>query len=112
MIFIITLLAILTFGGIALVILDHHFGWSNMDGFMIAGGIIAAFAGIVLLIICGVAIGAKHKAEMLNEAFGTSYTTEQVFFAPDVINHVIQGTRERIDGNFNVNINGSLEDLE
>lgn len=45
---------------------------------------------------------APHKAEILNREYGTAYTTEEIFWAEDVIETVKQLDRKRYEINGNI----------
>ncbi len=60
-------------------------------------GMACACIGIFSLAMIPYYYGAGIKAEMLNKEFGTSYTTEQVFFAESIIDEIREVQRNRVD---------------
>jgi len=66
---------------------------------------IGATLGVIGVIVSGILIlaysmalaGAPVKAKLLNESYGTHYTTEDLIWGDDIIKEVIQGKRSRLD---------------
>lgn len=78
---------------------DCEHGWVHVLCWVVAGCSLTTF-----LIIGGCAVAAHHQAQIVNAEYGTQYTAEQVFFAGPVIYEVIEGHRQRIDGDLNINM--------
>jgi hypothetical protein len=68
------------------------------------GGALAAIGmigGIIFLIVTLIFwsgySAAPMRAKLLNEAYGTHYTADDIFWGDDIIRQTIQGSRQRID---------------
>jgi hypothetical protein len=53
--------------------------------------------GIVLIVYAFAATSAPIKAKLINDAYGTNYTTEDLIWGDDIITEVIQGKKSRIE---------------
>ena len=81
-------------------------GWKfGMDGDHEATGpIMFTLGGVasIIFLVCAVCVfvgasGAGPRAALLNRAFGTTYTAEDIFWGDDIVKETIQGARNRID---------------
>lgn len=62
-----------------------------------AGGVGAIVSGILILAYALALTGAPAKAKLLNDAYGTNYTTDDLIWGESIIKEVIQGKRGRLD---------------
>lgn len=81
-------------------------GWDSVSmGFGIVGSIVVGLL-LIILIVCGLCYnGAKYKADVINRAYDTSYTTNEIFWTGDVIDTVREIQRDRSESTINLNIN-------
>ncbi len=80
---------------------DENYGF--FSGFV--GMVLLAGAGTISLGFCFIVwswYASDYKAQIINRAYGTNYTREEVFFASNVINTVRELDRKRIEVNGNV----------
>lgn len=80
--------------GASLWLLDDY-EWPILGAFF--GTLGAVVSGAILIFYSMALAGAPVKAKLLNEAYGTSYTTEELIWGDDIIKEVIQGKRSRLD---------------
>lgn len=95
------LVALAVVGLIMLKVADNGCGWK------------APVCGIIATISCGVGclglmmycvfvmdyIAAGHEARIINREYGTNYTQEEVFYAPNMIDTVRELDRKRMEIN-------------
>jgi len=67
--------------------------WTDVKFFL--GPTIFAVA-IIMIASIPVYIGAGHQAKILNEKYGTEYTTSDMFWAGETIKTVVVGTQHNI----------------
>lgn len=90
---------------IAVLLGVSFFGWylleNDHDGagacLMVIPGGINMILVIVLIIFSVSYISAPVQAKLLNQTYGTHYTTEDLIWGGDIIRETIQGDRHRID---------------
>jgi len=56
-----------------------------------------AVAGLLLIAYAFASTSAPIKAKLINDAYGTNYTTEDLIWGDGIITEVIQGKKSRID---------------
>ena len=59
----------------------------------------------LVFIFAGIGLGAHTaniNAQLLNSEYGTQYTAEQMFFSGKTIKVILEGSRQRIDGDLNI----------
>lgn len=64
-------------------------------------GVMLGFISGVLFIILSINsysyVKASVQAELINAQYGTAYTTDQIYFASDIIDEISEAKRSRID---------------
>jgi hypothetical protein len=108
-------MALFLIAGIALCVASYTFfkaydgvGWNHeaFAALMLLLSLLAGVGGLFSLVFCaGLSVSwvaSDHKARILNNEYGTSYTQEDVFYASDVIDTIRNLDRKRIE------INGDL----
>ncbi len=100
---------IVGFGVLAVVfvilgILAAIFEWGEYTCVQIPMWIFAGVFVLAFLITGGKAFQAENEAVMFNDRYETTYTTEQVFWSRAAIFKVLEGSRQRIDGDLNINM--------
>lgn len=75
---------------------DRHM-FAGVAGFVLVG--LSAGAALVYAALGFSWLAAEHKANIVNREYGTSYTQEEMFFAPSVIDTVRELDRKRIELN-------------
>lgn len=70
-------------------------------GALLGGSLVVASAisFLVYILLSFDYVASEHKAKILNEEYGTSYTQQEVFFASSVIDTVRELDRKRIEVN-------------
>lgn len=64
------------------------------------GAMLGYVAGVLYIILTIFSYGyvkASVQAELINAQYGTEYTTNQIYFASDIIDEVSEAKRSRID---------------
>ena len=85
--------------------------WGTADdwnsGTIMTGAILTGCLALILLIAAPVVnaewVSARNEARLMNEAWGTEYTTEDVFWGGSVIYRLEPGTKSRIEVELNDN---------
>jgi hypothetical protein len=69
-----------------------------LGGTFVAFGMIGAIVFLIMTVVFWAGYsGAPMRAKLLNEAYGTHYTADDIFWGDDIIRQTIQGSRQRID---------------
>ena len=97
-IFIIISIVLLSIG-IFMIILNHKYDLELVLVLYTAFTIVYMVLG---LIFCFAFKSASVKAKIINKAFATEYSTEEIFWAEDVIDEIKQIKRQRIEANIKI----------
>lgn len=99
----------LIFGLVALILISvicFYFGddWDNTFIWCMGAtsSIVALITAVGIIFVGYSYVAAGHKAKIINKEFDKNYTTEQVFYAEDIIDEIRQIKRNRYE------INGDL----
>ncbi len=57
---------------------------------------VIVLVGVIGLLICGFVYQASIQKNLINERFGTNYTTKDLYWGGDVIKDMLEGNKNRI----------------
>lgn len=72
----------------------------NNDGLMLMGilsGLAGTIGTIVMIFLILSWVASANRAKFVNKEYGTSFTTEDVFWNDDIINKTILGSKHNIN---------------
>ena len=92
---ILMLVAIIALFLMALVLLTQDNGL--LQAFGVLGCMTSALAIVIYIILIWGWVAADYQKDVLNKAYGTAYTQEEVYFASSVIDLVREVQRQRIE---------------
>jgi hypothetical protein len=93
MLFLLSILIVVIVLGVATIILAKI----GEEVVAIVSGVIAAVSFLAFMIVAHCYISSKYKADIINREYETTYTTDEVFYASNVIDTIREINRKRIE---------------